>query len=83
MPDWRDAIDRRLESLGVSPLRRVEILEEISNYLFDRYEELRAAGHSRAEARRLALADLQTDQLARELELTELRARTTGLRRAR
>jgi putative ABC transport system permease protein len=74
MSDWREAIDRRLASIGVSPLRRVEIVEEVTAYLQDRYDEFRSAGYTSADARRLALADLETDALARELARTESRA---------
>jgi hypothetical protein len=75
MPDWRDAIDRRLAALGIAPLRRLEIVEEVAAYLQDRYDELRSAGHPEPEARRLALADLETDAFARELAGIERPAR--------
>jgi putative ABC transport system permease protein len=86
MSDWQDAIDRRLAALGVPPVRRVEIIEEITAYLQDRCDEFRASGYDRTEARRLALADLETDTFARELERIESRAPdnlpTLGARRS-
>jgi putative ABC transport system permease protein len=73
MSEWRDSVDRRLESLGVPPTRRRDILEEVTGYLRDRYEDLRSAGCEPAEARRLALADLETDRFAGELASIESR----------
>jgi putative ABC transport system permease protein len=73
MSEWRQLVDRRLESLGVSPTRRRDILEEVTGYLLDRYEDLRSAGCEPAEARRLALADLETDRFAVELASIEVR----------
>ena len=74
MPDWREGIDRHLDAMGVAPLRRAEIVEEIAAYLQDRYDELHSAGFTSTDARRLALADLETDALAHELQRTERRA---------
>jgi putative ABC transport system permease protein len=74
MSDWHEAVDRRLATLGIPPLRRADILEEVTAYLQDRYEELRSAGCTADDARRLALADLDTDRFARELATIETRA---------
>ncbi len=73
MPDWRAAVDRRLAALRIPALRRVEIVEEVAIYLQDRYDELRSAGHSDDDARRLSLAYLEAETLARELEHIETR----------
>ncbi len=73
MSDWRDAIDRHLEAQGVSPVRRLEILEEVTAYLQDRFDELRSTGHTPVEAQRIALADLETDTFTRALEGIETR----------
>jgi predicted permease len=48
----------RLSGLRLAPSRETEIVDELSQHLDDRYEELRAAGVSDAEARRLAIAEL-------------------------
>ena len=58
MPDWSDDLRARLADLRLSPAREVEIVEELSQHLDDRYEELRAAGSSDADARRLAIEEL-------------------------
>lgn len=70
MPDWIDDLRRRLASLRLSPERETEIVEELSQHLDDRYEELRAAGVPDAGARRRALEELRDDEaLARQMRM--------------
>jgi predicted permease len=57
-PDWSGDLRARLADLRLSPAREVEIIEELSQHLDDRYEELRASGASDADARRQALDEL-------------------------
>ena len=45
-PRWQEAVDRRLAALGVPPLRRVEIIDEVAQHVEDRYDELKAEGRS-------------------------------------
>jgi putative ABC transport system permease protein len=59
MPDWKGHIRARLASLSLSPTREAEIVEELSQHLDERYEELRAQGTSDADALRLALEELR------------------------
>jgi putative ABC transport system permease protein len=59
MPDWKSHIQTRLASLSLSPTREADIVEELSQHLDLRYEELRAQGTSDADARRLALEELR------------------------
>jgi len=58
MPDWILELRARLAGLRLSPARETEVIEELSQHLDDRYEELRATGSSDADARRLALEEL-------------------------
>ena len=58
MPGWSHDLKARLAELRLSPAREAEIIEELSQHLDDRYAELRAAGSSDAEARRMALDEL-------------------------
>jgi putative ABC transport system permease protein len=74
MPDWRSTVERRLGSLDIPALRQVDVVEEVCAYLQDRYDEFRSAGHDDAEARRLALAHLDSEALARELARVETHA---------
>lgn len=60
MPDWTSEIRSRLSSLRLPPARELEIVDELSQHLQDRYTELIAGGISPDEARRLALAEFRT-----------------------
>ena len=69
MPDWVEHVRPRLSTLGLSPDREAEIVEELSQHLDDRWRELMAGGASPHEAARLALADFREGNLlAREME---------------
>ena len=59
MPDWREHLDPHLAGLRLSPEREAEIIEELSQHLDQRYEELRAGGAAEGEARRLVLEELR------------------------
>lgn len=63
MPDWKEEIRFRLERLRIDPGREAEIVEELNQHLEDRYEELLFAGRSEAEARRIALDELETSEV--------------------
>ncbi len=68
MPDWREHLRPRLATLRLSPAREAEIVDELSQHLDERYDELRAAGSDDAEATRLAVAELlEPDSLARRM----------------
>ena len=55
MPDWRPDLRERLASVRLSPEREAEIVEELSQHLEDRYDELVASGLAPEAARRQAL----------------------------
>ena len=58
MPDWKPEIANRLRPLRLGPPREAEIIEELSQHLEDRYQELLASGATEAEARRSVLEEL-------------------------
>ncbi len=60
MPDvsWTLHLRPRLAGLRLSPAREAEIIEELSQHLDERYEELRAGGATDDDARRLAIEEL-------------------------
>jgi putative ABC transport system permease protein len=65
---WIHQLRPRLAGLQLSAAREAEIIEELSQHLDDRYEELRAAGLDVAHARRIAVEELDDhDALAREM----------------
>ena len=69
MPDWSRQLRERLRRLSLGAEREAEIVEELSQHLDERYDELRRDGIADAEAQRLALAELHGhDALARELQ---------------
>ncbi len=70
MPDssWSEHLRSRLASLSLSPAREAEIIDELSQHLDERYEELRAGGASDLEARRLVIDELlDRDALAEQM----------------
>jgi predicted permease len=66
--DWTEHLRARLALLRLSPAREAEIIEELSQHLDQRYEELRGGGTSDADARRLAIEELlDRDTLANHM----------------
>src|SRR5579862_9539681 len=64
MAEWNAEIRVRLERLRIDPGREASIAEELSQHLEDRYEDLLIEGRSEAEARRIALDELNETDLA-------------------
>ncbi|HSK08111.1 MAG TPA: ABC transporter permease, partial [Vicinamibacterales bacterium] len=68
MPDWAPVLRARLAGLRLGAGREAEIVEELSQHLDQRYEELRAGGAADEEARRLAIQELrEPDVLAQQM----------------
>ncbi len=68
MPEWTGHLRPRLARLHLSPAREAEVVEELSQHLEQRYEELRSGGTSDAEAERLATEELlEPDALANHM----------------
>ena len=68
MPDWTEHLRPRLAGLRLGASREAEIVEELSQHLDLRYEELCAGGASDVEARRLAIEELrEPDVLAQHM----------------
>ena len=63
MPDWKQEINRLLENLRIDPAREAAIVEELSQHLEDRYEELLLEGNSESDARRTTLEELEGGEL--------------------
>ena len=55
MPDWKPHIRSRLASLRLSSSRELEIIEELSQHLDDRWKELMSRGASPQEAEHICL----------------------------
>ena len=77
MPEWSSDIRKRLEGLRIDPAREASIVEEISQHLDDRYEDLVARGASPEAARRSALEELAGPALSAALKDTLPRPATS------
>ena len=73
MPEWNSEIRKRLGGLIISlPAgREIEIVEELSDDLQQRYEELRARGAGEDEAFREVMAEIDWRSFVPELQVTE------------
>ena len=58
MLDWSDEIRARLATLRIDAAREADVVEELSQHLDERYDELKRGGASDADASRIALAEL-------------------------
>ena len=68
MRDWTGPLRSRLAPLHLDPAREAEIVEELSQHLDQRCDELIAGGATEDGARQLALAELHgRDELARQI----------------
>ena len=66
--DWKPHLRSRLASLRLTPAREAEIIDELSQHLDERYEELHRGGAAADEAYRLAIEELRdADTLARQM----------------
>src|SRR5687768_6992073 len=75
MPDWYDEIRKRLRGLKVSPVNEAEIVEELAQHLDDVYQRALATGASEAEAKQMALNELNAEYpLLNELQRYQKRA---------
>jgi predicted permease len=71
-PEWKKEITNRLANLKLDPGREAEIVDELSQHLEDRFQELLSGGAPEDEARKMALQDLsEGDLLARGLQQVE------------
>jgi predicted permease len=72
MPEWKPEILRRLGPLNLAAAREAEIVDELSQHLEDRYQELLASGQSEEAAFRTSLDELKDETLlARGLKRIE------------
>lgn len=58
MPEWTLEIRKHLAGVDLRPEREAEIIEELSDHLEQRYEELRARGAADEEALREVMAEI-------------------------
>lgn len=68
MPDWRNEMRAVLAPLNLEPSREQEIIEEISQHLDDKYQEVLSGGATAQEAYNTVMKDLNGGKLAAELQ---------------
>src|SRR5215475_14865407 len=66
MPKWEQEIRQRLSKSRLAPTRENAVIEELSQYLDDCYDELRASGVTESEAYWRTLAELSGSELLQQ-----------------
>jgi predicted permease len=75
MPDWKNTIQQQLAGLTLEPTREAEIVEELTQHLEDRYQELLRNGTAPVKAYQITLAELpDSDVLVEQLRKVEQQA---------
>ena len=67
MHDWKQEIREALSQLTLRPLREAEIVEELGQYLEDRYEDLLLQGYDEDEAVQKTLFEFRQSEMIRDL----------------
>jgi hypothetical protein len=62
MPDWKQEVERRLAGQRIDPARSAAIIDELSQHLQDRYQELLSAGTGESEACWRVLEELESSE---------------------
>jgi len=70
MPDWKKEIEAAIATLNLSAAREAEVVEELSQHLNDRYEELLISGVGKEEAYRILKQNLIDGKLVAGLKAT-------------
>lgn len=75
MPDWAKEIRSAIAGLNLEPTREQDVVEELSQHIRDRYEEMLASGTSADQAYQTLRAELQDGHLLKGLARTVAPAR--------
>jgi len=67
MPDWRAMVRARLSGCGLRPTTEMDVIEELSQHVEDRYHQLCAAGVPEDEARAKSLCEIDGEELVADL----------------
>jgi len=68
MPDWKPLLRARLGELSLRPERLADVVEELTQHLDERYDELCAVGHPAAEAERRVREEAESLALPERLQ---------------
>lgn len=75
MPDWPSEIRAAITGLDLEPTREAEVIEELSQHLRDRFDEMLASGVDANDAYRALIAELKDGRLLEGLAATVAKAR--------
>lgn len=67
MPDWRAVVRARLAGCGLRPMTEMDVVEELSQHVEDRYQQLCADGVPEDEARSKSLCEIDGEDLVADL----------------
>jgi hypothetical protein len=67
MPDWKAFVRARLAGGGLRPTTEMDVIEEMSQHIDDRYRQLRADGVAEEDAQALSLRELDGEELLHDL----------------
>lgn len=62
MPDWRALVRTRLAGAGISPTTEMDLVDELSQHLEDRYRQLCAEGLSDEDATVKTRLEIESDE---------------------
>ena len=71
MPEWKLEIKKHLAGLNLRPAREAEIIEELSDHLQQRFEELHSRGGDDDEALREVMGEIYWRDFVPELQVSE------------
>jgi predicted permease len=74
MPDWTKEVRAAIAGLNLEPTREEDVVEELSQHLRDRYEEMLARGANADQAYQTLHAELEDGRLLKGLASTVARA---------
>lgn len=67
MRDWKQEVRAQLAGTNIPPARESDVVEELSQHLRDRCDELQSKGQSEASAEQQVLTEIEKGRLADEL----------------
>ena len=67
MPDWKALVRARLSGCGLHPAHEMDVIEELTQHIEDRYQQLCSHGVPEDEAQSLSLGEIEGDDLVAEL----------------
>ncbi|HVW78725.1 MAG TPA: permease prefix domain 1-containing protein [Alloacidobacterium sp.] len=70
MPDWSQEIREIFAKLNLDPTREAEVIEELSQHLRDRYEEMLISGIAPEQAYQALQKELKESSFAAEFKAT-------------